>query len=108
MYLNLPYLKARRVRGDMIETYKIQSNYIDIDANSVLSLNTFEKTRNSNNKLLMKHCNTLLRKFYFSNRVTKHWNALPNHIKSAPNLLAFKSLLDSHHKAKHIYQDFDE
>ncbi len=95
-YLNLPSLKGRRIRGDLIETYKILNSYTDIDPNNIFSFNTFDKTRNSNNKLFMRHCKTNIRKFSFSNRIIKHWNVLPDTIKSAPNLLTFKSLLDSH------------
>ena len=32
--LNLPTLSYRRIRGDMIELYKITNNYYDADASS--------------------------------------------------------------------------
>ena len=107
-YLNLPSLKGRRLRGDLIETYKILNSYIEINPANIFSLSTYDKTRNSDNKLLMTHSKTNFRKFSFSNRVVQHWNALPNNVKSAPNLLQFKSLLDSHSKLKLSYMDFDD
>ena len=79
-----------------------------MDPNLIFSINKFDKTRNSNNKLFMRHCNTNIRKFSFSYRVVKHWNILTDYIKSAPNLNAFKGLLDTHPKIITSYTDFDE
>ena len=40
--------------------------------------------------------NSDLRKFFFSQRVVNHWNALPNHVKYASSVNDFKNKLDAH------------
>ena len=43
--LQLPTLKYRRLRGDMIELFKIVHNYYDSEAAVKLNFNTFNTTR---------------------------------------------------------------
>ena len=47
----LPKLKYRRIRGDMIETYKIITGIYDREASPVLKLNLSTKTRGNLYKL---------------------------------------------------------
>jgi len=47
----LPTLKYRRIRGDMIETYKIITGTYDRKASPVLKLNLSTKTRGNRYKL---------------------------------------------------------
>jgi len=57
--LKLPTLKYRRLRGDMIEVFKIVKNY---DLEAVVKLNTFSTTRWNNYKLQKFTCHYNLRK----------------------------------------------
>jgi len=43
--LKLPTLKYRRLRGDMIEVFKIVKNYYDLEAVVKLNFNTFSTAR---------------------------------------------------------------
>ena len=93
-YLDLHSLKGRRIRGDMIETFKIFNGITNIDQDMFFTMSTLEKTRNQGDKIFKKHFNTNMRKFSFSNRVTNMWNDLPNTLKSAPSTDSFKNQLD--------------
>ena len=72
--LNLPTLSYRRVRGDLIEVFKIlsQQNY-DTDIADFLPLNQSSTTnlRGHSKKLFMQRANNSLRKNSFSIRVVK-------------------------------------
>ena len=107
-YLELPSLKSRRLRNDLIETFKIFHGYNNVDFDQFFTLNV-NKTRNKEGKLFYNRFRTNIRKNYFTNRVVQHWNNLHSRIKFAPNLNVFKNLLDKTDKnfIKQIY-DFDE
>ena len=82
--LNLPTLKYRRYRGDMIELFKILKGIYDLSCVPQFDLvqlseeNT--RTRGNNYNLIQHHCHYDLRKLNFTNRVIPIWNSLPNHL----------------------------
>ena len=51
-YLHLPTMKFRRLRGDMIETYKILNGFYDTDVVPSLPRNYDSRTRGNSLKLL--------------------------------------------------------
>ena len=106
--LNLPTLKQRRLRGDLIQTYKIFQEIDDVKVSTIFTTCKYDKTRNPHNKIFIQHSKTNIRKKYFSNRVAPFWNALPLSTKQAPELNDFKTKLD---KEKFMYDSlytFDE
>ena len=105
--LYLPSLKARRVRGDLIQVYKILNNIDELDSNKFFELSKFDITWNSVNKLFITHSRTNLRKHTFSNRAAPLWNTLPQNIKQANTLNRFKNLIDGHKIITNIKYDFD-
>jgi len=105
--LRLPSLKARRVRGDLIQTFKIFNQIDNVDINNFFVINPNDKTRNSVDKIFIQHSRTNTRKFCFSNRVAPLWNKLPKDVKLAPNLNKFKNLIDEQKVLKDIWYDFD-
>lgn len=108
IYLDLHSLKGRRLRGDLIETYKIYHGLVDLQWNDFFSETPRSNTRNAEGKIFIKHCNTNLRKFCFSNRVANHWNNLCSAIKNAQNSNTFKNLLDASTKFLLLFRSFDE
>ena len=60
-YLNLPTLKYRRLRGGMLETYKILNDMYDNEAAPVLELSGTRMTRGNDKKLNKVMCKTDLR-----------------------------------------------
>ena len=65
--LKLPSLMYRRIRGDMIEVFKILNNYYDpITTSSLLTLHkTKHNTRTNNNKLVKKSFDTKKFRMFF-------------------------------------------
>jgi len=105
--LRLPSLKTRRIRGDLIQTFKIFRQIDDLDVNKFFTTNQCNITRNPLDKIFIQHCRTNLRKYSFTNRVAPLWNKLPDHVKLSPNLNTFKSLVDEQKFLKDILYDFD-
>ena len=96
--LGLPTLAYRRARGEMIEVFKIISNIYD----DKVTTNILTMRLNNSNMGLRGHEYTLEQKRiykpvcknYFSNRVVKLWNKLPEHVIRSESLNTFKNRLD--------------
>ena len=101
--LNLPSLEYRRVRGRMIETYKILHNYYDfsfpwltLESDAIPKETTTGrmKTRGSALKLHKEHKKTPAKRKVFSYQVVNDWNTLPHSVTNAATLNSFKNGLD--------------
>ena len=90
----LPTLKYRRIRGDMIETYKIMSGVYDINVSPILELNLDRRTRGNCMKLAVNRTKYDLRKHFFTNRIVNIWNSLPDKIVKSTSVNQFKGALD--------------
>ena len=106
--LSLISLKARRVRGDLIQTYKIINNVDDTKVSNFFKFSSTKCTRNSIDKLCVNYSRTNIRKFSFSNRVPPVWNKLPELVKKAPNVNTFKNAIDRQKVLVDIFYEFDE
>jgi transposase len=107
-YLNLHSLKGRRVRGDLIETYKLYHGLVDIEWDNFFTATPYSHTRNATGKVFLHRSNTNLRKYCFSSRVANHWNNLCSQLKNAQNINMFKNLLDASSKYIELFTAFDE
>lgn len=95
--LKLPSLEFRRMRGDMIETYKILHGFYDTTTtNSLLELNTESNTRGHPFKLAKKSFNTTVFQHFFTNRVINLWNSLPEDVVTSGTVNIFKNSLDKY------------
>ncbi|XP_048853901.1 uncharacterized protein LOC125721830 isoform X1 [Brienomyrus brachyistius] len=92
--LNLFSLKQRRLRGDMIQVYKILTGLDAVQANSYFSISLNTRTRGHRWKLAGEHFKLDLRKHFFTQRVVRVWNTLPDNVVQAESLGSFKSELD--------------
>ena len=92
--LNLPTLKYRRLRGDMIQVYNIVSGKHTTNPTIDLKLSNISNTRGNMYKLQLSHVHYNLRKHFFSNRIVAVWNSLPNIIVNAESTNIFKNRLD--------------
>ena len=99
--LGLQSLEDRRVRFDMIETYKTIHGLNHLNKNKFFdfaaerSERTTRLTEDPLN-LRAKNSNTDIRKKFWSQRVIRPWNELPREVKHAGSINAFKQLYDAH------------
>jgi ribonuclease P/MRP protein subunit RPP40 len=100
-HLKLRTLAYRRLRGDMIETYKM-FNYYDPD----VALNLARNTRGHNYILLKRRSTRDIGKYAFSSRIVQPWKSLNNHIVCSPNLKTFESRLDRQWRSEDLYFDY--
>ena len=92
--LNLPTLKYRRHRGDMIEVFKILKGFYDKMATPNVELSSNVHTRGNSFKLKVSYKRLNVAKYSFCNRVVSVWNSLPDFVVSSSSILAFKVNLD--------------
>ena len=96
--LKLPTLSYRRIRGDMIEIYKIVSGKYDKTAGSFIRRWEDNSQRSGNRgnsrKLYPLRARLDIRKYSFSVRTTQVWNSLPDEVVCAKSLNSFKNRLD--------------
>ena len=101
--LDIQSLEARRLRGDMIQTWKVLHHHDNIKEDSLFTRRTAGSattTRLSSSPFNLEHkrSNLNIRRNSFSNRVVDPWNKLPNFVKESPTLLSFKKDYDKHVK----------
>ncbi|KAG5886734.1 hypothetical protein JTB14_027156 [Gonioctena quinquepunctata] len=97
--LNLPTLKGRRHRGDLIQCYRTLSNTFSVDLGHILPLNIHERLRGRSLKLLRERFRTSIRQHFFTNRVFHQWNSLTDYIVLAPSINAIKNRLDNYYNS---------
>ena len=106
--LKLTTLEERRVRGDMIETYKIITGKEKVDPGKFF---TMAQTRGGptarKHKIFKKRANKDGRRFTFTQRVTSGWNSLTNEIVSAEKTSEFKALLDAYTATRTLIKEND-
>ena len=96
--LRLPTLAYRRLRGDMIETFKITHGIYDSAATQGLLQYMYTphtRTRGHPFKLHKPICSRNIRLHSFTHRVINHWNNLSWSVVSATTTLQFEQRLDS-------------
>lgn len=105
--VGLTTLCDRRLRGDMLQTFKIVNGIDDVDYHTWFTkvdeqhqrtrqaVNVLDDGSVSGTKNLLKPKSRLeIRKNFFSCRVVDHWNNLPNCVKNAETVLEFKRRYD--------------
>ena len=88
--LGLTTLLERRMRGDLIETFKILNDKNNYGKDF---FNVSSRTGNLLSRSMSK-TKTTKQLDFFSNRVIKYWNKLPNHVKNSTSVNNFKNNLD--------------
>ena len=96
-------LKRRRLRGDMIEVFKIINGLDRLDFDKFFIKDSRNITRGHSLKLCKKSVRTQLRQHSFSNRIVNFWNLLTEEVVSSDSLDIFKTRLDKFMTAKGIW-----
>lgn len=97
--LQLPSIKYRLLRGDLIEIYKYTHNMIKSMPKSI-KINR-DITRGHTYKLEKPRCRTSARAKSFPHRAINTWNTLTEHVVTAPSINSFKQRLDK--QLRHLH-----
>ena len=95
-------VNSSRLRGDLIEVFKILKGYENIDREMFFDMSQ-SNLRGHSLKLNKKRVRLDVAKFSFSNRVVNEWNILDDEIISGCSLPGFKRKLDRHLRDKRGY-----
>ena len=108
--LKLTTLEERRVRGDMIETYKIITGKEKVNPEKyfqILPDPEVQGPRTRVKKIYKKFASKDVRRCSFTMRVTNGWNELTNEIVSARKTSEFKARLDAFTAARTLVRRYD-
>ena len=89
-------LEKRRVRGDLIQVFRILKGFDRINMEDFFELDHGGgySLRGHRWKLKVKRSRLQLRRCFFSQRVINVWNKLPSYFVSAASVNSFKKRLD--------------
>ena len=87
-------LEERRLRGDLIQTFKLLTGKENVDHEFLFNHSTTH-LRGHSLKLSKSQCNKLCRMRFFSQRVIDIWNSLSKFMVSAPSTNTFKKRIDN-------------
>ena len=90
----LPSLGERRVRGDLIEVFKVLKGFSKVNSSTWFELSNNNRTRGHRFKLTKSRSRVNIRKNFFSQRVVNTWNSLPSEVVEAESINAFKNRYD--------------
>ena len=105
--LKLTTLEERRVRGDMIETYKIITRKEKVNPDNYFQLlPDREGPRARDKKIYKKFAKKDVRRLSFTLRVTNGWNCLTNEMVNARKTSEFKARLDAFTAARTLARNY--
>ena len=108
-HLNLPCLCYRKIRGDLIEAYKMTHNAYDDALPMPLSMAPAHyRTTRGKFKMVKTHNKHRVTRQFFKNRIINFWNKLPDDVKDSPTINTFKNRLDSYldkYNIRYVYNN---
>ena len=96
--LKLYPLEIRRLRGDLIEVFKIMNGLVEMKPEHLFQMSHNVQTRGHRFRLFKKPLNKglNLRKYFFSQRVVDTWNDLPDSVVNVKTTNQFKNRTDDY------------
>ncbi len=80
-YLNIFSLEKRRLRGKLIECFKIFNVFTDPDPTNLFVMDDSTRTRSNGAKLKCREVHSDCTKSFFTNAAFRDWNELPQSVK---------------------------
>ena len=107
--LSLPKLEDRRIRGDMIETFKVITGKEDVKAEKLFKMAKVREARNNTHcKKIKSKSNKLgVRRNFFSQRVIRKWNSLTKEEVNAKKTSDFKARYDERESGRRLNLEND-
>ena len=94
--LDLFSLKHRRLRGDLIQAFKIIKGIDNMDCSKYFTIDSSNYTRGNGCKIVGKSFKSHESKNNFFHRVVNLWNGLPSDVINCNTVETFKSRLDKY------------
>ena len=94
--LNLFPLSQRRLRGDLIQAFKIIKGIDNMDCSKYFTIDLSNYTRGNGCKIVGKAFNSHESKNHFFHRVVNPWNGLPRDVIDCNTVDSFKCRLDKY------------
>ena len=94
--LNLFPLTQRRLRGDLIQVFKIIKGIDNMNCSKYFTIDQSNYTRGNGCKIIGKSFNSHESKNFFFNRVVNLWNGLPRDVIDCSTVDSFKLRLDKY------------
>ena len=109
--LKLPTLAYRRIRGDMVEMYKLVHGKYDKNTSHIVKLYKdhnphSDRTRGHVWKVCKERNKLNIRNESFPHRAVQIWNCLPENVVKAENVNLFKNRLDKVWSREDILYDY--
>ena len=95
----------RKRRGEMIQTYKIITEKINLDKDLFFKISR-SATRGRNYKFYKQHADKLVRIASLSKRIINNWNGLDSKVVNAKTTQEFKNKLEQFWKDKAFMTPF--
>ena len=94
--------EERRLRGDAIEVFKYLRGFLDVDKDSLFTINNVDQPNTRQQlsfmPLSIPRAKLDLRKNFFSLRGAKIWNSLPSDVRKSSSVNCFKNSYDRYMK----------
>ena len=94
-HFKMTSLSTRRLRFDLITTYKCLNGFLDVPYNHFFTFSKISNTRGHTCKLEVKFSHSSRRSSFFSQRVVHWWNMLPSECVTASTISSFKAQVDT-------------
>ena len=105
-HLKLPTLKYRRIRGDLIQMYKIVHGIDNLDYRSFFSYSHINFTRGDKYKIFVSFTSSRIRHNYFISRTVTIWNKLQFKTKDSKSINSFKNSIDRElHELMYVFDE---